>query len=110
MYICFCFSSRKLIGLGVIKGPATPATPAAPAAPAARSQVLCGEARTACTRSREGRVGRGAEGGGEGVKLEEQVLITDTGSETLSHYPFDPALDRLGDQTAGRRQAGSRNS
>ena len=36
----------------------------------------------------------GAEGGGEGVKLEEQVLITDTGSETLSHYPFDPALDR----------------
>ena len=36
----------------------------------------------------------GAEGGGEGVKLEEQVLITNTGSETLSHYPFDPALDR----------------
>ena len=35
----------------------------------------------------------GAEGGGEGVKLEEQVLITETGGEVLSRYPFDPALE-----------------
>lgn len=27
-------------------------------------------------------------GSREGVKLEEQVLITDTGSETLSSYPL----------------------
>ncbi len=34
----------------------------------------------------------GREGGKEGVKLEEQVLITETGVERLSHYPlgFDP--------------------
>ncbi len=34
----------------------------------------------------------GREGGKEGVKLEEQVLITETGVETLSSYPlgFDP--------------------
>jgi len=30
----------------------------------------------------------GHEGGREGVKLEEQVLITDTGVETLSRYPL----------------------
>jgi len=30
----------------------------------------------------------GAEGGREGVKLEEQVLITDKGVETLSRYPL----------------------
>lgn len=34
----------------------------------------------------------GREGGKEGVKLEEQVLITETGAETLSSYPigYDP--------------------
>lgn len=31
----------------------------------------------------------GAEGGSEGVKLEQQVLITDTGVELLSHFPFE---------------------
>lgn len=31
----------------------------------------------------------GAVGGAEGVKLEEQVLITDTGHERLSSYPLD---------------------
>jgi Xaa-Pro aminopeptidase len=31
----------------------------------------------------------GAEGGHEGVKLEEQVLVTDTGIEQLSSYPLD---------------------
>ena len=31
----------------------------------------------------------GAVGGTNGVKLEEQVLITDTGAEILSQYPFD---------------------
>lgn len=34
----------------------------------------------------------GAEGGHEGVKLEDQVLITETGIELLSHYPFDARL------------------
>jgi len=31
----------------------------------------------------------GVEGGKEGVKLEEQVLITDTGVERISSYPFE---------------------
>lgn len=34
----------------------------------------------------------GEEGGGEGVKLEEQLLITETGTELLSRFPFEPAL------------------
>ncbi|MDA0262418.1 MAG: Xaa-Pro peptidase family protein [Proteobacteria bacterium] len=34
----------------------------------------------------------GAEGGRQGVKLEEQVLITETGYEVLSHFPFEPEL------------------
>jgi Xaa-Pro aminopeptidase len=34
----------------------------------------------------------GAEGGREGVKLEQQVLITDTGVELLSRFPFEEAL------------------
>lgn len=34
----------------------------------------------------------GAEGGGEGVKLEEQVLVTGTGTEVLSRFPFEAAL------------------
>ena len=34
----------------------------------------------------------GAVGGREGVKLEEQVLITDSGFENLTKCPFDPAL------------------
>jgi Xaa-Pro aminopeptidase len=36
----------------------------------------------------------GVEGGREGVKLEEQVLITETGIERLSTYPFEAALLR----------------
>ena len=31
----------------------------------------------------------GEPGGHEGVKLEEQVLITDDGAVALSSYPFD---------------------
>ena len=31
----------------------------------------------------------GADDGREGVKLEEQVLVTDTGIEQLSSYPLD---------------------
>lgn len=31
----------------------------------------------------------GVEGGEEGVKLEDQVLITDDGIEQLTHYPYD---------------------
>ncbi len=31
----------------------------------------------------------GSKSGGEGVKLEQQVLITETGNELLSHYPLD---------------------
>ncbi len=34
----------------------------------------------------------GAAGGAEGVKLEEQVLITGQGAERLSRFPFDDAL------------------
>ena len=30
--------------------------------------------------------------GGEGVKLEEQILITDTGIERLSVYGYDEGL------------------
>ncbi|MEO1776853.1 MAG: Xaa-Pro peptidase family protein [Pseudomonadota bacterium] len=42
---------------------------------------------TLCVESFIGRVG-----GQEGVKLEQQVLITDSGTELLSRYPFDEAL------------------
>ncbi len=34
----------------------------------------------------------GADDGGEGVKLEQQVLVTDTGVEVMSAYPFDDDL------------------
>jgi Xaa-Pro aminopeptidase len=34
----------------------------------------------------------GREGGREAVKLEEQVLVTETGMEPLSRYPFEEAL------------------
>ena len=34
----------------------------------------------------------GAVGGREGVKLEDQVLITEDGHELLSHFPFDERL------------------
>ena len=34
----------------------------------------------------------GREGGKEGVKLEEQVLITETGNVVLSRYPFEDDL------------------
>jgi Xaa-Pro dipeptidase len=34
----------------------------------------------------------GAPGGHEGVKLEEQVLIVDTGAVKLSRYPLDERL------------------
>ena len=34
----------------------------------------------------------GAPGGAEGVKLEQQVLVTDTGIEVMSAYPFDEDL------------------
>jgi len=32
------------------------------------------------------------EGGDFSIKLEEQVLVTETGFENLTHYPFDPRL------------------
>lgn len=34
----------------------------------------------------------GAVGGKQGVKLEDQVLITDTGFENLTHYPFETKM------------------
>lgn len=34
----------------------------------------------------------GADGGGEGVKLEQQILVTQTGVEVMSAYPFDDGL------------------
>jgi Xaa-Pro aminopeptidase len=42
-----------------------------------------------CVESYVGRVG-----GHEGIKLEEQVLITDQGGELLSAYPFEAAMLR----------------
>lgn len=36
----------------------------------------------------------GAEHGDEGVKLEQQLLVTNTGTELLSHFPFEEALLR----------------
>jgi Xaa-Pro aminopeptidase len=40
-----------------------------------------------CIESYVGRVG-----GREGVKLEQQMLITDSGSELLSPYPLDESF------------------
>ncbi|TXH69233.1 MAG: aminopeptidase P family protein [Thiothrix sp.] len=34
----------------------------------------------------------GAVGGSQGVKLEDQVLITETGFENLTHYPFEASM------------------
>lgn len=34
----------------------------------------------------------GEKGGREGVKLEEQLLVTETGTKLLTHYPFEDAL------------------
>ena len=34
----------------------------------------------------------GRDGGGEGVKLEQQLLITETGTELLSTFPFEDSL------------------
>lgn len=34
----------------------------------------------------------GAEGGSEGVKLEEQLLVTETGTRLLSRFPFEESL------------------
>ena len=34
----------------------------------------------------------GEPGGGEGVKLEQQALITDTGYAVMSRFPLEPAL------------------
>ena len=34
----------------------------------------------------------GHEDGGEGVKLEEQVLITESGVERLSRFPYEERL------------------
>ena len=46
---------------------------------------------TVCVESYVGR-----HGGHEGVKLEEQVLITETGYEQLSRYPRDARLGAAG--------------
>jgi Xaa-Pro aminopeptidase len=34
----------------------------------------------------------GEEGGAEGVKLEQQVLVTDRGAELLTTFPFEEVL------------------
>ena len=34
----------------------------------------------------------GADGGKEGVKLEQEVLITETGVELLSRFPFEKSF------------------
>ena len=43
---------------------------------------------TLCVESYIGEVG-----GPDGVKLEEQVVITETGSNLMSRFPFDPLLE-----------------
>ena len=48
---------------------------------------------TLCLESYIGEYG-GAEDGREGVKLEQQVLITENGYELLSLYPFEDKLLR----------------
>ena len=48
-----------------------------------------------CVESYIGRLG-----GREGVKIEEQVLITETGNEQLSRYPLDARL--MGELTTAR--------
>ena len=53
----------------------------------------------------------GRDGGNEGVKLEQQVLITNTGTETLSRYSLDlqqPAGTR--EISAGPATCGARHS
>jgi Xaa-Pro aminopeptidase len=37
----------------------------------------------------------GEPGGREGVKLENQLLVTDSGAELLTPYPFDERLSAL---------------
>jgi Xaa-Pro dipeptidase len=34
----------------------------------------------------------GAQNGAEGVKLEQQLLVTETGNRLLSRFPFEPEL------------------
>jgi Xaa-Pro aminopeptidase len=34
----------------------------------------------------------GSDNGGEGVKLEQQLLVTETGTELLSQFPFEASL------------------
>ena len=34
----------------------------------------------------------GAADGNEGVKLEQQILVTDDGTELLSEFPFETSL------------------
>lgn len=34
----------------------------------------------------------GDESGGEGVKLEEQILVTENGIELLSNFPFEETM------------------
>jgi hypothetical protein len=36
----------------------------------------------------------GEKGGPEGVKLEEELLVTDTGAELISRFPFEEDLLR----------------
>ena len=55
------------------------------------NMVLCVESYT------------GAVGAAEGVKLEEQVLVTSRGCEVLSDYPFDARLLRRSRLSAGER-------
>lgn len=54
--------------------------PFRPDAPATSGMVACVESYV------------GRRGGHEGIKLEERVAITETGSEVLSRYPLDERL------------------
>ena len=67
--------------------------------PSPTRRIGSAQAMTACSSPNmivcvESYIGR--HGGHEGVKLEEQVLITETGYEQLSRYPRDPRLSASG--------------
>ena len=44
----------------------------------------------------------GEKGGREGVKLEEEVLVTENGAELISRFPYEDDLLSTGHNKAGR--------
>jgi Xaa-Pro aminopeptidase len=83
-----CFANRYFVaahGCGM-----TGEYPYIPHGPDFAASGYDGEIRPGMTLCVESFIGE--ETGGEGVKLEQQYLITATGAELLSQFPFEPAL------------------